>query len=222
MNVEIVKALTYNGITDDVFQCSGFGACGFHCQPFGKVDSVTVSVWAKSSVSEYYTFILFGEQFTKQISTEWERLFFKVESPVYINEETHIKINKINTAILQLYKMMVEVNADVPSDWKAAPEEIEEKVENNSDFVNKAVVWYEFTEYGLRTQQKNKITGEKISPWSTLVDNSGFHIDHDNVVGGHVGSFHNETLEVRSQSIGNLKVISSEPSLTGGWVWIDK
>ena len=74
--------------------------------------------------------------------------------------------------------------------------------------------WYTFGDDGLRTRKAG-------SKWSTLVDDTGFHIDHDNVI-GHVGSFHNETLEVRSQSIGDLKVIPSEPGLTGGWVWVDR
>jgi len=127
MNIEVVRIATYNGVVDDVLQCTGGGACGFYCQPFGDVKTVTVSVWAKVDVVGFYNFIIFGEEFSEQLSTEWQRLIFKVNkngnTPIFQEDEIHIKIEKYGSGSLYLYKMMVEADADVYSDWKMAPED---------------------------------------------------------------------------------------------------
>ena len=67
---------------------------------------------------------------------------------------------------------------------------------------------FAFTDEGLRT----RIGGSK---WSTLVDEAGFYVDHEDVL-GHVGAFHEDTFEPRSIRMGELVC---KPTSGGGWAW---
>ena len=73
--------------------------------------------------------------------------------------------------------------------------------------------WFTFGADGLRTRKAG-------SKWSTLIDDVGYHIDHDDV-NGHVGSFHKERLTVHGVQIGDIVVRPTGINHTGGWAWVD-
>ena len=73
--------------------------------------------------------------------------------------------------------------------------------------------WFTFDADGLRTRKAG-------SKWSTLIDDVGYHIDHDDV-NGHVGSFHKERLTVHGVQIGDIVVRPTGINHTGGWAWVD-
>ena len=59
--------------------------------------------------------------------------------------------------------------------------------------------------------------GKEGSPYSTLIDDTGYHIDKQGVL-GHVGSFTANGLETQGMTIGELRVRATSQ---GGWVWTE-
>lgn len=70
--------------------------------------------------------------------------------------------------------------------------------------------WMQFSSEGLRQ-------GKDGSPYSTLIDETGYHIDKEGVL-GHVGSFTAFGLETDGITIGEIRCKSTS---TGGWVWVE-
>ena len=70
--------------------------------------------------------------------------------------------------------------------------------------------WMQFSSEGLRQ-------GKDGSPYSTLIDETGYHIDKEGVL-GHVGSFTAYGLETDGITIGEIRCKSTS---TGGWVWVE-
>lgn len=84
--------------------------------------------------------------------------------------------------------------------------------------------WFTFTTDGLTTRRPEQTDDNgnvrEASAWSTLIDETGYHIDHDSVPNGHVGSFSKENLETRGYKLSSSPIVI-RPSSTGGWVWTD-
>ena len=74
-------------------------------------------------------------------------------------------------------------------------------------------MWFTFASDGLHTHMPN-------SPWSTLVDNYGFHIDNTALPeGSHVSSFAKDRIIVPGIQAGNG--IVAYAANDGSWVWMD-
>lgn len=90
--------------------------------------------------------------------------------------------------------------------------------------------WFSFGDDGLRTRKMtvDPDTGvvTPASKWSTYIDNEGFYIDHDDVL-GHVGAFFREQAIFRSLQVTKTAqdemntAIRVRPTSKGGWVWTD-
>lgn len=90
--------------------------------------------------------------------------------------------------------------------------------------------WFTFGDDGLRTRKMtvDPDTGvvTPASKWSTYIDNEGFYIDHDDVL-GHVGAFFREQAIFRSLQVTKTAqdemntAIRVRPTSKGGWVWTD-
>ena len=86
--------------------------------------------------------------------------------------------------------------------------ELENTVEPTIENIQR---WMTFGPDGLRQ-------GKDGSPYSTLIDNEGYHIDKSTVLGQHVGSFTANGLVTSGIKIGNLIV---KPTSAGGWAWTE-
>ena len=80
--------------------------------------------------------------------------------------------------------------------------------------------WFDFTEAGLVTSQPEYTDAAGVehgrSIWSTLVDNTGFHIRRADLA-EYIGSFHRDRLRVKNLEIGGVLMKASS---RGGMVWV--
>ena len=91
---------------------------------------------------------------------------------------------------------------------QSAIDAINNDIEPTVDNIN---AWMSFGPEGLRQ-------GREGSPYSTLIDNEGYHIDKSTLIGQHVASFTAEGIKTGGIHIGNLRV---RPTPAGGWAWTE-
>lgn len=118
--IKTVKMATPDSSSTDVLCLTNFSGHGYRM-----VDLVTetggeytFSVWAKAESAMQVVFRVLGGLFTKDISTEWERIVINVSN----STETYLEIQPNNDTALYFYKGMLQ-KGHYDTDWKPAPED---------------------------------------------------------------------------------------------------
>ena len=213
-NVE--KVQIYNGDEDDVLEISNSQNIPYVLNPIGIIPwaKAIFSIWVKASSSMAIDIEAFGVSDEFSVTTEWSRIVLKVDEPI----GNTVNITPLSNSSFYICRGMVQSDADILSDWIAAPEDTDSQISESYETTLNVKAWFTFGEDGLVTRKKN-------SKWSTLVANDGYYIDHDDVI-GHVGAFYQEAANFRSLQVtkksGQVNSdIKVRPTSTGGWVWTD-
>ena len=210
---QVAPAVVYTGEIEDVLVLAN--ALGMqYIMPILSMpmnSPAIVSFWAKVESTDSASIMVkaLGQVEKADISNKWSRIIVKVDSP----SDLELRIVPLTNDFVYLYKGMVESDANIPSDWVAAPEDTDEMISESWASTKNVKAWFKFSDDGLETRKQG-------SKWYTLIDDSGFYINHDEVA-GHVGAFYKERLEVHGIKIGDITVLSSGADNSGGWVWSD-
>lgn len=203
---EAVNAIIYNGEQDKVLRISNSIDIPYLLTPVALIENVPAifSIWARAESSVVLNINAFGKTGEYLIGNGWQRIIIKIDEP----SGNTISITPSSNDIFYLCRGLVQSNANVPSDWIAAPEDTDSMIVESYELASNAKAWFRFEEDGFITRKQG-------SKWSTSVAEDGFYIDHEDVA-DHVGAFHKELLEVHGIQIGEIVCRKTD---NGGWVW---
>lgn len=99
-----------------------------------------------------------------------------------------------------------------------------EDINMRIDGIESNLKWFTFDTDGFTVRrpayQDENGVDQPASKWSTLVDEEGYHINHDDVAGQHVGSFARNSLMTRGYTLDGSSIVMTSAS-NGAWVWSD-
>ena len=233
-----VTVTVHTGAQDDVLRITGASGIPYimTCLPVDQNAPAIFSFWARADAQISVRISALGLTDEITVDENWTRYVFLIEQPTGVT----LRLIPQSDTALYLYQGMVESGATKPSDWTPAPEDVDADItaaQTDADAAQVAAsaaqaaaaaaaatadaldeifrMWYSFTDEGMSVQKKTA-DGKPASIWSTLTDNTGFHIRRSDLL-EKVFSAYKDRCRVQKLVIGNTMI---KPSGNGGMVWV--
>lgn len=122
-NAEVVMATTHTGAQDGVLKITGAAGVAYAmtCLPVDPNAPAVVTLWARADAPMGVRVDALGHTSGGEVGADWTRLVLRVERPAGVA----LRVTPMANGALYLYQGMVESGATVPSDWTAAPEDVD-------------------------------------------------------------------------------------------------